>query len=279
MSSSEKRPYPAMEKQVSFSDRETVIVNGNLESMQETTDAIDPVAEEADDIEKKNDSPTLVTNASSTDDDSSKKPLYASDPEQWLKNVTRTHEYVCIVIFRGHWCSYDHAYLTEFGELNTEHMKKRGVYLIAWTSEGEEGAKLADEHWHLKSKYEFDEVIGDETGALGQWLKEDELLPNLITSSPVEAQVAHKITSGTYPNGIVQPGIAFYAHHGILVMHWEAKVLKPTYGGAHRPAPSEIWSRVKHRKHALDDGNAAMPINGETLKQTCEKLDGNCNVM
>jgi len=270
MSSEEVSPHHhhgMLDKQVSFSDRQFVIEDDPRSASADSEDNEEEPTKEM---------PSDEGAASSEEGD---KPLYVTNPEQWLQEVTKAHEYVCIIIFRGHWCSYDHAYLTEFGELHKAQMKENGVHLIAWTSEGEEGAKMANERWGLAEKYDYNQVIGDETNALANWLKEDELLPQLVTSTPLEAQVTHKILPNTYPNGIVQPGVAFYAHHGILVMHWEAKVSKPTYGGAHRPQPEDMWSRVKHRKHALDDGNAAMPINGSSLKQTCEKLDGNCALM
>jgi hypothetical protein len=260
---------PRFYKAVSFSTKESVI--DTVEPPPTEGVASDDAPSEGEDYVE----PDAEKHAQE-----SNLPLYASNPEQWLYDVTKAHEYVCIVIFRGHWCSYDHAYLTEFGQLNKEQMKDHDVCLIAWTSEGPEGAKLADEHWKLTTEYGFDQVIGDNTCALPKWLKEDELLPNLIFSTPDEAQVRHKVTPNSYGgDGICQPGVAFYAHHGILVMHWEAKVTMPTHGGAHRPMPSEMWKKVEGRKHALDHGNAAMPINGDSLKLTCEKLDGYCNIM
>jgi len=260
----EQDPTRNMDKQVSFSGNEVVIGSALLPSP----------SEDSEHIERNSEEELIATNGQES------KPLYVTDAEKWLHDATHAHEYVCIVLFRGHWCSYDHAYLTEFGKLHNKHMKKNGVHLIAWTSEGPEGASLADKNWNLTRLYGYDQVIGDSFCALAKWLKEDEILPNLVFSTPEEARVVHKITPGTYKEaGIVQPGVAFYAHHGILVMHWEAKVTEPTYGGAHRPSPAEMWKKVEGRKHALDHGNAAMPINGDSLKHTCEKLDGYCKVM
>ena len=205
-------------------------------------------------------------------------PKYVTDPEGWIDDVTTAHEYVCLIIFRGSWCSFDKYYLTQFGTMRKE-MEADGVHLIAWTSEGEEGAKRADEAWKLTSKWGYDQVIGDSTCALGKFLKEDETLPKLIISSVEEAKVSSKIHPGTYKNGLVQPALVFYAHHGILVLHWEAKVRPSGYGASQRPVPSEVWRKVQKRKHALDMGNAVLPADGSKLKQCCNSLDAKCPTM
>ena len=132
---------------------------------------------------------------------------YITDPEEWLQDITKHHEYVCIVIFRGSWCKQDQYYLTKLGEMQLEAMKKEGVYLIAWTSEGEEEARRADLGWGLTSILGYDMVIGDRSCALAEWLKEDQLLPKLIKNEQ---------------NGDIQPAIVFFAHHGNFVFHWEA---------------------------------------------------------
>jgi hypothetical protein len=167
------------------------------------------------------------------------KPLYVTDPEAWLQKENEAHAFLCVVIFRGSWCKFDKHYLTALGKHNESHMKQEQVYLIAWTSEGAEGAAKADEAWNLTSQLGYNEVLGDETCALANYLKEDEILPNLVTSTPQEAHVEEFITPGTYPNGIVQPGMVFYAHHGNLSLQWEAEVHdRNSFGGANRPQPS-----------------------------------------
>lgn len=40
-----------------------------------------------------------------------------------------------------------------------------------------------------------------------------------------------------------------------------------------RPQPSELWEQVMKRKHALDLGNAIMPVHGRELKMCCTKED------
>ena len=109
--------------------------------------------------------------------------------------------------------------------------------MIAWTSEGANGAKKANEEWELTSKFGYDEVLGDDTNALAKYLVDDCILEHLKTMTPEEANVQDKVTEGTYPNGLVQPGMIWYAHHGSLVLQWEAKVEPPHFGGPNRPLP------------------------------------------
>jgi len=167
------------------------------------------------------------------------KPLYVTNPEAWLHKENEAHPFLCIVLFRGHWCKFDKHYLRELGKHNLSHMQSEQVYLIAWTSEGEEGAKKADDEWELSKNLGFNKVLGDETCALAKYLVEDEILPDLQTSTPKEAHVEEFITPGTYSNGIVQPGMVFYAHHGNLALQWEAPVLETnSFGAANRPQPA-----------------------------------------
>jgi len=132
---------------------------------------------------------------------------YITDPETWLDKVTTENDFVCIVIFRGHWCKYDEFYLKALGEFNKSTMVKEGLKLIAWTSEGPDGAAKADTAWGLISQYGFTQVIGDSSNALANYLKEDQLLPDIVTTTPQEAHVEDKVDPGSYPNGIVQPAM------------------------------------------------------------------------
>jgi hypothetical protein len=171
-------------------------------------------------------------------------------------------------------------------------MEQERVYLIAWTSEGAEGAKKADEEWGLTKDYGYSQVIGDETCALAQHLVEDEILPGLVLSTPQEARVVdHKnnnddnnnndnnssllLPPDAYPSGLVQPGMVFYAHHGSLACHWEQTTVDETtlYGATERPLPSEIWKQVLKRKHALDHGNAIMPVCASQLEKCTHARD------
>ena len=177
------------------------------------------------------------------------KSEYITNPEKWLKELTEANDFVGIVIFRGSWCKFDKHYLQKLGKFNIEKMKSDGLKLIAWTSEGADGAKKADEEWGLTKDYGFADVLGDETNALAKYLVDDCILENLVTMTPAEAHVEDKITAGTYPNGMVQPGMIWYAHHGSLVLQWEAKVEAPDFGGPNRPLPQgkrteKVWTRV-----------------------------------
>ena len=166
------------------------------------------------------------------------KPLYVSDPEKWLHEISEKNDFVGIVIFRGSWCKFDKHYMTKLGKYNKDVMEKSGLKLIAWTSEGPDGAKKADEEWGLTKNYGFSEVLGDDTNSLAKYLVDDCLLEHLVTSTPEEANVKDKITPGTYPNGIVQPGMIWYAHHGSMCLQWESKVEAPDFGGPNRPVPA-----------------------------------------
>jgi hypothetical protein len=190
------------------------------------------------------------------------KPLYVKDPESWIHSVAdNENDFVCVVIFRGSWCSFDKLYLQKLGQYKVDTMKKDfGVKLIAWTSEGAEGASKADEAWQLTSQYGYDQVIGDESNALANYLIDEVILPDLVVSTPQDIKVDHLITPGTYPNGIVQPGMVWYAHLGTLVLQWQAKVEEPYFGGPFRPDPAELWRQLEKRKHALDIGSTIMPM-------------------
>jgi hypothetical protein len=132
---------------------------------------------------------------------------YIKNPEAWLETITSENDFVCIVIFRGHWCKYDEHYLKTMGAFHKSTMEKEGLKLIAWTSEGEEGAAKADAAWGLTKDFGYHKVLGDSTNALAEWLKEDELLGKLVIATPEEAHVQDKITPGTYPKGMAQPGM------------------------------------------------------------------------
>lgn len=164
-------------------------------------------------------------------------PLYISDPEKWLNDLTQTTDFVGIVIFQGSWCKYDKHYLQKLGTYNKEKMQAEGLKLIAWTSEGAQGAKKADELWGLTTNYGFAEVIGDETNALAKYLVDDCILEHLATKTPEEANVQGLATEGKYPNGIVQPGMIWYAHHGSLVLQWEKKGDTGGFFSPTRPNP------------------------------------------
>lgn len=133
--------------------------------------------------------------------------MFVADPERWLDEITTSNDFVCIVIFRGSWCKYDEFYLRKLGEFNKSTMEKSGVKLIAWTSEGAEGAKKADEAWGLTKDYGYHLVLGDDTNQLAEFLKDDELLGQLWIGTLQEAHVESLVAPGSYPNGLVQPGM------------------------------------------------------------------------
>lgn len=165
-------------------------------------------------------------------------PLYVSNPEQWLNQLTQNTDFVGIVIFQGSWNKYDKHYLHKLGKYNIEKMKGEGLKLFAWTSEGLEGAKKADEEWGLTKNYGFEEVLGDDTNALAKYLVDDCILENLMTKTPEEANAKDKVNEGSYPNGIVQPAMIWYAHHGNLVLQWEGNVQTSGFFTPTRPNPS-----------------------------------------
>jgi len=153
--------------------------------------------------------------------------------------------------------------------------EKDSVKLIAWTSEGAEGAAKMDEELGLTKDLGYDGVLGDETNALAKWLIEDEILPNLVIKPLDEAHVDKALLpeTSTYPNGMVMPGMVWYAHHGNPVFQWEKPFEAPAYGGPGRPDPDDLWQQVLKRKHALDHGNAVMPSHGTNLKMCSNDLD------
>ena len=85
------------------------------------------------------------------------KPLYISNPEKWLTELTQGTDFVGIVLFEGSWNKHDKHYLQKLGKYNKDKMQAEGLKLIAWTSEGAEGAKKADEEWGLTKNYGYAE--------------------------------------------------------------------------------------------------------------------------
>lgn len=191
---------------------------------------------------------------------------------QWLEETATGPDLLCIVIFRGSWCKYDKHYLQKLGDFHIGTMKQENVKIIAWTSEGAAGAARADQEWGLTEKYGYDMVLGDDTNALANWLKEDEILPGLAIATPAEANVAHLLPPGggesRYPHGLVQPGMVWYAHHGNPVFQWVQPfdAAAGLTGGPGRPDPVSLWAAVLKRKHALDHGSTVMPSHGDHMK-------------
>ena len=104
--------------------------------------------------------------------------------------------------------------------------------------------------------------------------REEELLPKLVITPKDEAHLPNDVlVSGDYPSGVVQPAMLFYAHHGVEVLNWSAKVNRPYYGASSRPLPSEVWRKVQKRKHSLDNGNAVFPAQGAKLKKCTTAFD------
>lgn len=194
-------------------------------------------------------------------------PLYVSDPEKWLQETTDAKDLVCILIFRGSWCKYDRFYLRELGKFCQNKIKDSGetVKVIAWTSEGPEGAKKIDEELKLTSELGFSQVIGDEGNALANYFKEflqEEGNLGGLDIVPLENLQAGddvKKSTSKYPNGMASPCMLWYAHSGSLVLEWASN----NKGGPGRPELEEMWKKVLKRKKALDAGNATMPAHGD----------------
>lgn len=181
-----------------------------------------------------------------------------------------------MVIFRGSWCKYDKYYLQRLGKFLKAQQKEDEICsLIAWTSEGEAGAKKADEEWGLTKDCGFSEVVGDSSNALANYLIDDVVLQNLKIMSPEEAGVSDLVEAGSYPNGIVMPGIVCYGHHEAApVFEWTHPCdQQGNKGGPLRPEPDDMWKAVIKRKHALDHGDAVMPSHGTNMKMCATDTD------
>ena len=193
-------------------------------------------------------------------------PLYVSDPEKWLQRTIDTPDLVCILFFRGSWCKYDRFYLRELGKFvqQQQHSQEK-VKLIAWTSEGAQGAQKANQEWRLTTEFGFDAVIGDESNALANYFKdfltEEEILGDLeiLPLADLNAGDNAQKAVGTYPHGVALPCMLWYAHHGSLVLEWAST----NKGGPGRPDLPEMWQKIVKRQKALEHGNATMPAHGK----------------
>mmetsp|Transcript_22745 Transcript_22745/g.33729 ORF Transcript_22745/g.33729 Transcript_22745/m.33729 type:complete len:192 (-) Transcript_22745:364-939(-) len=173
--------------------------------------------------------------------------VLAKDPEAWLHSVFREHDensVVMIVFFRSSSDPYDQEYFKLLKEC-----KPSNSYVVAVSAEAEPS----------EPKEGVDLVLSDPTHALANYYKEDELLPGITFTDPKDG----------FPNGMVQPAFIVYAHHGTECAHWEqSDVSEATeFGAANRPEPKALWEAVMHRKHALDNGNAAIPVHGSKLEK------------
>jgi len=194
---------------------------------------------------------------------------------QWLLEKAKGPDLLCVVLFRGTWCKYDRHYIPRLGRFLKSRGKAEGqVTLVAWTSEGADAAKKADEDWKLTSECGYEAILGDETNALPKYLSEDEILPDLKIMTPEEANVSALVSGGSYPNGIAMPGIVWYAHHGSApVFEWVHPCKAPGLGGPDRPEPVDMWEEVIKRKHALDNGKDIMPSHGSNIRMCTNDFD------
>lgn len=200
--------------------------------------------------------------------------LSSSTLLQWIIEKATEPDILCLVLFRGSWCKYDKYYLQRLGKFFKAQQDEK-ISLIAWTSEGEAGAKKADEEWGLTKDCGFSEVVGDSSNALANYLIDDVVLPKLKIMSTEEAGVGDLVQAGSYPNGIVMPGIVCYGHHEAApVMEWAHSCDQPgNKGGPMRPEPEDMWKAVVKRKHALDHGDAVMPSRGTNMKMCATDSD------
>jgi hypothetical protein len=191
-------------------------------------------------------------------------PLYVSNPEQWLDETVKA-DMVGLVIFSGSYSKFDRVYLRKLGHFIKQKQENGdSIKLIAWTSGGTEDAKKADEEWGLTKECGYSAVIGDDTAALAKYLIEDELLPNLVIAEDPkkDANIDNLPTSGA--------GQIWWAHRGTVCFEWSSKV----EDGPNRPDPDFVFDQVTKRKHALEHGNAIMPVHGDDIKMcTCEEVD------
>jgi hypothetical protein len=171
--------------------------------------------------------------------------LFVTDPEKWLQETAHGCDLLCLVIFCNK--DYDKHYLHRLGLTSMTNVK-----LVAWTSQDAKAANKANTDWKLTADYKYSQVLGDETNALANYLIEDQVLPDL-----------HIETSADYPNGMAWPAMVWYAHHGSIVLQWS---MPSAANLSDRPDPATIYQHVLKRKHALDHGNAIMPIHGSDIK-------------
>lgn len=175
-----------------------------------------------------------------------------------------------------------------FIQSKVKEEKVGNVTLIAWTSEGEEGARKADREWALTKECGYHAVCGDSTNALANYLVEDEILPDLVIKTPAEAKVTDLLpnqhgSTAAYPNGIVMPALVWYAHHGSApVFEWVHPCDDAGCGGPGRPKPIDMWTQVIKRKQALDHGNAVMPSHGSNVRMCTNDFDvfiSSCSIL
>jgi len=164
-----------------------------------------------------------------------------------LHKTIENSDFVCLVTFKGSWCEQDKKYLQELGEFCKK--QSSNVELIAWTSESQLDADRANKEWRLTEDYGFT-VLGDETNKLADWLRENEMLPEITT-----------VQHAGYPNGMVLPAQVWWAHHGTPIVEWCL-----VRDGPERPQPEAVWTQACKRKHALDLGNTIAPNHGTSLE-------------
>mmetsp|Transcript_56008 Transcript_56008/g.130952 ORF Transcript_56008/g.130952 Transcript_56008/m.130952 type:complete len:148 (+) Transcript_56008:114-557(+) len=130
-------------------------------------------------------------------------------------------------------------------------MTEKKVKVFGLTSEPQDQADLAQKEWGISYP-----IIGCQDVSLASYLKEQGLFAPVVS--------AHSNTK-SYPNGMVQPALAFIrSRDRAVIFRWVCVPNSSNFHGAtYRPKPADVWHTVKKK---LDAPASDLPISDANME-------------
>jgi peroxiredoxin len=154
-----------------------------------------------------------------------------NNPETWLLEQTASRSFTVLVFFRGSWCPFCQAYLTEMNGEFLDEIRHAGGDLVAITSQSDIPAQQAHHEWGLKYN-----VVSEPQNILAQRFH--------IAITP-KAQTPLAQDANEYPKGMAQPAVLALDKHGKVLFQWVIAPDEMNLGGASdRPLPMAIWKVI-----------------------------------
>ncbi|CAK8986176.1 Calcium-dependent protein kinase 4 [Durusdinium trenchii] len=129
-------------------------------------------------------------------------------------------------------------------------MTKKNVAIYGLTAEHQDEADKAKKEWEIKY-----EIIGTQDVSLAKHLADQSLF------APVVSEHSNK---KAYPNGMIQPALAFIrSSDRAVIFSWVCIPNRSNIGGAtYRPKPLEVWQAVAPK---LQAPKSELPVSAEKM--------------
>eukprot|EP01060_Flectonema_neradi_P013887 TRINITY_DN20610_c0_g1_i1.p1 TRINITY_DN20610_c0_g1~~TRINITY_DN20610_c0_g1_i1.p1 ORF type:complete len:162 (+),score=22.87 TRINITY_DN20610_c0_g1_i1:178-663(+) len=132
-------------------------------------------------------------------------------------------------------------------------MSARGVTCVGVTSQPDSVAKKTIKDWGIKIP-----LIGNPDNKIAKGCIEEGVLPTLAITMPEDTMHPIIGVKKNYPNGCVQPGMAFVKLPMRVVFRWAVVPSMTNMGGASkRIDPIDTWNRVYS---SLGDADVETPL-------------------